>query len=245
MVASAEGTAAAEVPFSSGEVLGYEVSLLGIRAGEAELKVEGKGGSWRFVASGRTVGPSDSVFGLRQTASCTVEGEEFVPRLCLNTTSTRGSVRRKEIRFDPANGVVKERTLEEGKRRERELKFAEGMADVQDALSGVYKLRKDLPSHEGEVLKFRSYRKGKPITVVARYTGKEEVKTPAGTFQATVVEVRISEKEDDGSSTNGTVWFSDDPRRLPVKVQIHSPVGRLLAQMTSARGTVDRPVAGR
>lgn len=235
----------APMPFSSGEVLGYEVSLLGIRAGQAEFRVEGSGSSWRLVASGRTVGPSDSLFGLRQTASCTVEGDDFTPKLCLNTTSTRGSVRRKEIRFDPATGKVRERTLEEGKKREREIRFDDGMVDVQDALSGLYKMRRELPDEPGEVLRFRSMRKGKPLQVVARHAGREEVKTPAGTFLVNVVDVEILEKPDDDSPTRGRAWFTADVRRLPIRVSFDSPVGKLQAEMVSARGTVDNPVAER
>lgn len=234
------------MPFSSGEVLGYEVSLLGIRAGQAEFRVEGKDENWRFVASGRTVGPSDSLFGLRQSASCTVEveGGDFLPRLCLNTTTTRGSVRRKEVRFDGAAGVVTERTLEEGKRGERALRFEDGLADVQDALSGIYKLRRDLPQAEGQVLEFRSMRKGKPLTVIARHVGQEEVRTKAGIFLADVMDVQILEKPDDPSPTRGKAWFSADVRRLPLRISVEAPVvGKLLAEMVSARGTVDNPLA--
>lgn len=239
-LASAEKT----MPFANGERLDYEVSLLGLKAGEAKLHVEENGDGWRFFATGRTVGPSDSLFGLRQSASCTVDADDLQPRLCLNNTTSRGSQRRKEVRFDEAAGVVRERTLEGGKRNERAHQFTDGMADVQDALSALYLLRRDLPAAGAEALRFRSMRKGKPISVAALHLGEEEVKTAAGTFMASVIDLQISEKIDD-DPTHAKLWFSADARRLPLKIVIDAPVGSLRAELTSARGTVEQPLAGR
>lgn len=240
IAASAEGA----LPFGPGEKLSYEVSLLGLRAGEAELQVDtGTGDAWRFHASGRTVGATDSIFGLRQTASCTAD-QALQPQTCLFTSKNRGTLKRREVRFDPESGLVRERTLEDGKRKEREHKFADGMADVQEALSGIYLLRRDLPA-DGQVVKFRAMRKGKPMGVEARRIGEETVETPAGTFACTVVDLQVNMKVDKDAAKHAKVWFTADERRMPVKVSIDAPVGSLEAELTSAQGTIGGVVAGR
>ncbi len=241
--ASAPVAAPAEerLPFADGEKLLYEVSLLGLTAGQAELRVEEAGdGEWRLHASGKTVGASDSIFGLRQTASCTVS-DDLEPQVCLFTSRQRSGMKRREMRFDPNTGDVHERTLENGKRSEKKRHFDGG---VQDVLSGLYLLRKELPA-QGETLTFRSIRKGKAITVEAKAVGQETVKTDAGSFLATVIDLKLLTKVDKDAATSARVWFSADDRRLPVKLSLAAPVGSLVAELTAAAGTLGNPVAGR
>ncbi|WP_373048229.1 DUF3108 domain-containing protein [Vulgatibacter sp.] len=233
--------AAEAMPFADGERLLYEVSLLGITAGEAELRVEGLADEWRLHASGKTVGATDSIFGLRQSASCTVS-DELSPEVCLFTSRQRKGMRRREMRFDKKTGEVRERTLQDGKRSEKTRKFGEG--GVQDALSGLYLLRKDLPA-QGETMSFRSLRKGKAITVQATAIGEETVETEAGRFLATVIDLRIMDKVDKDAATRAKVWFSADDRRLPVKISLDAPVGSLEAELTAASGTRGGSLAGR
>lgn len=241
-VAVTVAPAVANLPFVGGEKLRYEVSLLGLTAGEAELRVEDAGdGAWRFFASGKTVGASDSIFGLRQSASCTVQGADLAPQLCLFTSQQRSELKRREVRFDSATGDVIERRVEDGKRSEKKRNFDGG---VQDALSGLYLLRKNLPA-QGETMSFRAIRKGKPITVEAKAVGQEMVKTDAGSFLATVVELKILTKVDKDAATSGRVWFSADERRLPVKLSLAAPVGSLVAELTGAVGTLGSSLAGR
>jgi len=234
--------AVATMPFADGEKLLYEVSLLGLTAGQAEVRVEEAGeGEWRLHASGRTVGASDSIFGLRQSASCTVQGAELAPQVCLFTSQQRSELKRREVRFDSKTGDVVERRVEAGKRSEKKRNFKGG---VQDALSGLFLLRKNLPA-QGETMSFTAMRKGKAITVEAKAVGQETVKTDAGSFLATVVELRILTKVDKDAATSGRVWFSADERRLPVKLSLAAPVGSLVAELTAAAGTLGNPVAGR
>ena len=174
------------MPFADGERLVYEVSLLGITAGSAELRVEGgDDGEWRLHATGRTVGATDSIFGIRQSASCTVQGEALKPEVCLFTSRQRKGMKRREVRYDPATGDVRERVLEDGKRSDKTRNF--GDEGVQEAVSGDLPAAQRFPA-EGETMSFRAIRKGKAITVEAEALGTERVVTPAGSFEARVVE---------------------------------------------------------
>jgi len=237
--------AESNIPFASGEKLGYEISMLGLRAATAELSIERSGDGWRMFASGRTVGATDSIFGLRQTATCTVEGESLQPDLCRFDSRKRGGFSRKEVRFDRKTGLVRERSLDDaGKRKDRQHKFKDGLEDVQDALSGFYLLRRDLPG-PGETVSFRSMRKGKPIRVEAKYLGIEKIETELGTFDAILVDLAIVTKVDKDAATRAKVWFTQDARRLPIRLSVAAPVGSLEAELVRATGTVDPQLARR
>ncbi|HEY0840109.1 MAG TPA: DUF3108 domain-containing protein, partial [Vulgatibacter sp.] len=151
----------------------------------------------------------------------------------------------RELKFDSATGNVRERTLVEGKREEKEIHFDSGLADVQDALSGLYLLRSKMPSGEGDTVRFRSMRKGKPINVEAAFRQVETVETPAGTFQAARLDLKILEQQEEGATTAASVWLTTDARRLPVKMTAAAPVGTLEASLKTATGTVSRQIAER
>jgi len=227
---------APRMPFAHGEKLLYEVSFLGVTAGQAELRAENaRDDEWRFFASGRTVGATDSIFGLRQSASCTVHGEKLKPELCLFTSQQRKGLKRREVRYDHATGEVSERLLEDGKRSEKKRNF--GDEGIHEGVSGLYLLRKEFPAI-GETMSFRAIRKGKAITVEAEALGRETVKTDAGTFDVVAVDLRIITKVDKDAATHARVWFTDDVRRLPVKVAVDAPVGSLVATLVAASGTL-------
>ncbi|WP_205624785.1 DUF3108 domain-containing protein [Vulgatibacter incomptus] len=237
--------AAGSFPFVAGEQLSYDVSLLGIRTAEAKLKVDaGTDGGFRFSADGRTVGASDSLLGMRQEAMCSVDGG-LAPSLCRFTSEKRGGMRRRELKFDAASGNVRERTLEEGKREEKEVHFDDGLGDVQDALSGLYLLRSKLSNEPGQTVEFRSMRKGKPITVRAVTGVPETVTTPAGTFEASPVKLDILEQQEADATVAATVWLTTDARRIPVKLSAAAPVGTLEAKLTGAVGTAKGELAAK
>ena len=237
--------ARARLPFAAGERLSYDITLLGIRAAEADLQVSGAANEgFRFQANGRTVGATDSLFGLRETATCSVD-QTLTPSLYRFSSEKRSGVRRRELKFDSATGNVRERTLQEGRREEKEIHFDSGLGDVQDALSGLYLLRSKMPKEEGGVVKLRSMRKGKPINVEATCRKVETVTTPAGTFQAARLDLRILEQQEAGATTAASVWLTTDARRLPVKMTAAAPVGTLEASLTAANGTVGGELAER
>ncbi len=234
-----------DLPFVPGEKLSYDVSLLGLRTAEANLQVSGTAKEgFRFTADGRTVGASDSLLGLRQSATCSVD-DSLIPSLCRFSSEKRGGLRRRELRFDQNTGNVRERTLEDGKRDDKEIHFDSGLADVQDGLSGLYLLRSQLPDEVGDTVTFRSMRKGKPITISATLDRFEVVTTPAGTFQAAVMDLKILETQEADATTAASVWLTTDARRLPVKMTAAAPVGKLEAMLTSAHGTVKTELAER
>src|SRR5205085_6741016 len=65
-----------------------------------------------------------------------------------------------------------------------------------------------------------------------RVTGRETVKTPAGSFNALVTQLRVR----DNSAANDyrvRIYFSDDARHIPVLVTARQRVGEIRAELAS------------
>lgn len=232
-------------PFDPGEGLHYEIRLLGVVAAEADLRIAGRqNDNLRIQATARTVGATDSIFKMRSQASCTLE-EDLEPSLCRSTSESRGKVKRREVRFEKDEGKIVERKMEKGKVDQKTIALDPGLDGVQDALSGLYMIRAHLPTVGGDPLVFRSILKGKPVTVEARALRTETMETPMGSFSATVVDVKILEKQDPDAATHATLWITPDENRLPLRAVTKAPIGTMEASLVGATGTKSGKLARR
>jgi hypothetical protein len=102
---------------------------------------------------------------------------------------------------------------------------------VTDVISGIVYVG-NLPLQPGAAYTFPLNDGGKTVTVQATVEGKEQIKTPAGTFQT----IRV------GSEGNAAVlknrgrmwiWYTDDDRRLPVQMRAKLFWGTLTIYLTS------------
>lgn len=227
-------------PFAPGEELNYELKLLGLRAGEAQFRVEEDAlepDTWRLQARGRSLGAADSLFRLRQTATCVVERGSFALRVCRVATQQRTGDRRREFVVDRGQQHVRERVLKDGKPKEKVVEFGDGIDRVQEALSGLYLLRSQFPA-DGRPLRFQAVRKDKPITIEARLGPESTVQTPAGTFEAVEVKLQVIQGEAEEGEAAGSLWFTADSRRIPVKLSVDAKVGKLEGFLTGTKGTL-------
>src|SRR5690606_1608395 len=105
-IPAAAAEEAADLPVTEGEALRYDIRYLGVKAAEARLKVaNGPSDSLRLHAEAKTVGASDSLFGVRATASCTIASSDLAPSICRNVSENKGKVRRRELRIDQEKGT--------------------------------------------------------------------------------------------------------------------------------------------
>jgi len=117
---------------------------------------------------------------------------------------------------------------------------------VFDPLSLVYHLRA-LNLQPGTVQRFTVYADAKVYTLEANVLRSETIGTPAGTFHTVVVEPQMlagSIFKDEGTMT---IWFTDDPRHIPVRIRSELKVGSITANLRgiSAGVTGTEPSTGR
>jgi hypothetical protein len=100
---------------------------------------------------------------------------------------------------------------------------------VTDVLSGIFYVG-SLPLQPGANYRFPINNGGKTVTVQAHVEGKEQIKTPAGTFQT----IRVGPEGDSGILSGRIwIWYTDDARHLPVQMRAKLFWGMLTIYLTS------------
>ena len=121
-----------------------------------------------------------------------------------------------ELMFDYGKGrqSQNERNLVKGTATHKEANIP---ACVQDSLSAIFYTQSQ-PLNVGQTMYFPLADSMLTVTVGMKVESKEEIKTPAGTFQT----VKVQATADEGVVKNRGqiwIWYTDDTRHLPVQMQ--------------------------
>jgi hypothetical protein len=121
-----------------------------------------------------------------------------------------------DLSFDYQNGkqTQNERNLVKGTATRKE---ANVPACVTDSLSAIF-YEQSQPIAPGQTTYFPLADSMRTVTVGMKAETREEVKTPAGTFQA----IKVEATADEGVVKNRGhiwIWYTDDARHLPVQIQ--------------------------
>jgi hypothetical protein len=108
---------------------------------------------------------------------------------------------------------------------------ADAANSVHDLISAVYSMRA-LPLAPGSVYPVTAQFAGTQYDAELRVTGRETIKTPAGSFNALATQVRVR-KNREADDYRVQIYFSDDERRVPVLVIAHLRSGELRAALAS------------
>jgi hypothetical protein len=90
-------------------------------------------------------------------------------------------------------------------------------ACVTDSLSAIFYAASQ-PLVVGQSVKFPLADSMRTVTVTMKVEAKEEIKTPAGTFQT----IRVQPTADEGivkNRGNIWIWYTDDARHMPVQIR--------------------------
>lgn len=212
-----------EQKFVEGETLDYTLTWLRVTGGTARMTISAPNdGSYRITSVARSSPSFSRFFKVRDEIETTVARNDF---------STLRYVKRLDEDGDQIEEVT---VVEEGvaTRTRKKVKKVRVSRPVFDPISLIYHLRM-LDLTPGKVYEFEIIADGKVYSVSARAVRKEKVTTPAGTFNCIRVEPRM---------TSGGVerqerlflWYTDDEKRLPVRIRTEVKVGAITATL---RGT--------
>jgi hypothetical protein len=104
-------------------------------------------------------------------------------------------------------------------------------ACVSDSLSAIFYVGSQ-PLTVGQNFRFPLADSMRTVTVTMKVEAKEEIKTPAGTFQT----VRVQPTADEGVVKNRGkiwIWYTDDARHMPVQVRASLFWGTITARLQS------------
>jgi Protein of unknown function (DUF3108) len=222
-------TNAAAVPWGPDERMDLVIDYLGITMGKARISVgRTETGATPVHLSSRSAGLA-AVVTFRQTLVSNLDVATLLPHSSVLDAEEPGGYKHTDTaRFDR---VANKATVREKGRFDKtyEIDVPEGTLDF---VALVFRLR-TLPLPDGATHAFQVLSGRKVSRVVATVVKHERVKTDAGRFAA--VKVRVPTGFDGKFSEKDPtfVWFSDDERRVVVKISTDFAIGRATAELVS------------
>jgi Protein of unknown function (DUF3108) len=214
----------ANYTFPAGQTLVYNGVWRIFDAGMATLHMEPAGSAMRVTGAANATGAVALLYHVQDHYESVFNPATF----CSQSTSRRieEGLRRGEtnITFDYARGKS---LLEQKNLKKNEVKRAEHNIPncVTDVLSGIF-YTASLPLQSGQVYSFPLNDGGDTLYVNVHPEAREQLKTPAGTFNTVRVQVESSSgplKE----KGKFWIWYSDDAARIPVQARVHLAWGML------------------
>ncbi len=234
-LAAALSAASAPVPYAPDEAMEYAIDYHGLPTGRARIAVgHPEGNLLPLFLQARTSGLL-AIVDLKQQLASYLDTDTGLPRSASMDSIEPHYRLVTTTQFERANGtaIVRE------KGRYDNTYSIEVPPDAMDFLSLVFKLR-TLPlqpgtTHAFEVLSARELKR-----VETAVESRETLSTKAGKFTTLKVRVptQFSGKFSEKSPTY--VWFSDDDRRIVVRISTDFSIGRVEADLTSY--TAGKPV---
>lgn len=217
--------------FPYGQTFHYEGEWRFVTAGVATLRIDQSGSQNHVAASVDSTG----VVSLLYRVADRYDSYSDAKTLCSNKlikNSEEGSRRRDTtITYDYSRGkAVLEERIPKDNQPKREENAIPGC--VTDVLSGILYVA-SLPLQVGSTYTFPLNDGSKTVTVQAHVEGKEDIKTPAGTFHT----VRVGPEGDSGTLLRNKgriwIWYTDDGKHLPIQVRVKAFYGTLTVYLTS------------
>jgi Protein of unknown function (DUF3108) len=210
--------------------LNYNIDWRVFTAGTAVIQLEQDGSVMKINASGGSIGAVTMLFpvvdkfqaGFDTKTGCStgfskqlLEGRR---RIASELYFDYGQGKQRQIEKNLVKGTSKEQT-------------ASIPACVTDSLSAIFYAASQ-PMVVGQTIRFPLADSMRTVTVTMKVEAKEEIKTPAGTFQT----IRVEPTADEGivkNRGNIWVWYTDDARRMPVQIRAHLFWGTITASLQS------------
>jgi hypothetical protein len=219
--------------FNEGETLDYNVAWLRITGGTARMTIAPQEDHYRITSVARSSSGFSRIFKVHDQIETQVARDDF---------STLKYTKRLDEQGDQSLEVT---TVENGvaTRVKRKIRKTDVPDPVYDPISVIYLFRTfDLTV--GRTYELSVIADGRLYNVHGRVVRREVVTTPAGKFNTVMVEPRMEaggvEREE-----KLYIWYSDDPRRLPVRIKTDVKFGSVTATLRAVSPgvtSVDPPV---
>lgn len=211
-----------EQAFVGGETLDYNLHWMKISGGSARMTIglaPDDPGRYRISSVGKSNPGFSRVFHVRDHIETVVTRSDFSTVYYRKQLNEKG--RRKDEVTVIADGVAT--------RTASKTKQVKVPTPVMDPISVIYFLRTaDLSVGKSHELTLIS--DGKIYEVRAKVLRRERIQTPAGVFNTVVVEPQM-ESSHQPRDERLWVWYSDDERRLPVRIRTEVAFGAITATL--------------
>jgi len=214
----------------NGQTLHYEADWRFVTAGIASFHLERAGSQEHLEGTADSTGVVALLLRVADRFNSYFDAKTLCSYKVIKHTE-EGSHRKKTvIHYDYSRGkaVLEEQSLKDNtqKRVENDIPGC-----VTDVVSGMLYVA-SLPLQQGATYSFPLNDGSKTVTVQAHVEGKEQVKTPAGTFNT----IRVGPEGEYGPLKNRGrvwIWYTDDAQHLPVQMRARLFWGTLTVYLTS------------
>jgi hypothetical protein len=212
------------------QTLRYEAEYRFWTAGLATLHVERNGNQEHLTGTADSTGVVALLFRVQDRFNTYFDAQSLCSSKVVKHIEEGSHGRDTTITFDYKRGksVLEEKNLKTGQSKHTENDIP---GCVTDVVSGVLYVS-SLPLQPDATYSFPLNDGGKTVTIQAHVEGKEQIKTPAGTFQT----IRVGPEGDYSALKNRgrvLIWYSDDARHLPVQIQARLLWGTLTVYLAS------------
>ncbi len=223
-----------QLPFAPAERFFFEVSYLGLPVGTiqasvaAETSLDGVS-TWPLIATATT----NPAFILYPVKDRYISWFDPRTRLSLGNeliANENRVTRRERVRFDRQDNKALIRR--EGGEKPRSEKTLDLPLSAQDLLATFYATRTH-PLEVGDVIESPIFTGNRTFTMRASVVGKERLRTKAGTFDTKRVHVEVAFSGKLQSKREVRIFFTDDARHIPVRIDAEFFIGTLAADLAS------------
>lgn len=216
--------------FIQARTLRYEAEYRYWNAGVATLRLERTGSEQRMLGTADSTGVVALLFRVQDRFESRFDATSLCSQKLTKHTEEGPRRRDTTITYDYSRGkaVLEETNLRDNQRKREEKDIPPCVTDV---VSGILYVS-SLPLQQGATYTFPLNDGGKTVTVQAHVEGKEQLKTPAGTFQT----IRVGPEGDLGVLKNRGrvwVWYTDDAQHVPVQMRARLGWGTLTVYLSS------------
>jgi hypothetical protein len=224
--------------FKPGEKLKFRIHYGIIDAGEATLEVDAAtrnvGGRecYHVIGSGRSVGPFDWFFKVRDRYESIIDKQALIPWMFIRRVNEGGYIINQNVSFnhfkDSASSEKKTIAIPEY---------------TQDLISAFYYARNlDFTNaKEGDIFPINGYLDDAIIPLNIKFIGRENINSKKGTFRCIKFRPLLQEGRVFKEKEDMTVWVSDDNNRLPVRVQTDILVGSIKMDLVDFENLNNEP----
>jgi hypothetical protein len=202
--------------FPQNQTLTFSVDWRVFTAGTAVFHLEQQGTTQKVSATADTIGTVTMLFPVVdkfQSSFDTTTGCSMGFSKQLQEGRRKVST---DLTLDGKNGkqTLMEKNLVKGTQKTQ---VASIPACVTDSLSAIFYAASQ-PMALGQDIRFPLADSMRTVTVAMKVEAREEIKTPAGTFQT----IRVQPTADEGIVKNRGkiwIWYTDDARHMPVQIR--------------------------
>lgn len=202
--------------FPQKQTLTYSVDWRVFPAGTAVLHFEAAGDRERVSANADTIGAINLLFHVSdkfqssfdRTKGCTYEFDKQTVEGRRQISSTL------KLDYDQSKSVLDEKNIVNGQAKHVEMPISGCLTDL---LTGIY-YASSQPMTVGKSFVIPVVDAMHTVPVTMKVEGKEEIKTPIGTFKT----IRVQPTADAGvvkNRGNIWIWYTDDDKHLPVQMR--------------------------